>query len=107
MSAQRKLLPLEAHIGEDYAVVMLPGEVTDNASIRIYGEDAPRVTAFIVRACNNHARLIRALDELLEQIDCLNDIEMCRDLPRHEAEACWDGALNAAQDALKLAKEGV
>ena len=31
------------HQGEDYAVVMLPGETTDTASVRIYGEHAAEI----------------------------------------------------------------
>jgi hypothetical protein len=64
--------------------------------------------AFIVEAVNNHEKLLArvsrleaALSELLEQIDCLNDIEYCRDLEPYKAEAVWNGALDTAREALK------
>lgn len=40
----------EAHEGDDYTVVMAPGETTDNASIQVFSNDptlAPRLAAFL------------------------------------------------------------
>jgi hypothetical protein len=39
----------EAHTGEDYTVVMRDGETTDNASIRVYGEDAKDIAFMIAQ----------------------------------------------------------
>ena len=42
--------PWEAHSGEDHTVVMLQGEVTDTASIRIYGEHAEAIASVVAAA---------------------------------------------------------
>jgi hypothetical protein len=46
-------------------------------------------------------QLERAARELLEQIDMLEGVELCRDLPVHEAEACWDDAVSRLRKLLE------
>lgn len=41
-----------AHSGEDYTVVLAPHETTDDASIRIFGDDAAALGLRIARALN-------------------------------------------------------
>lgn len=41
-----------------------------------------------------------ALRELLEQIDLLDDVTLCRDIEPYKAQACWDDALSRARKAL-------
>jgi hypothetical protein len=48
-------------------------------------------------------KLVSALRDLLEQIDCLDDISYSRDLVPYKAEACWNDAYNNACEALKEA----
>jgi len=57
MSIKHTPAPWEAHTGEDYTVVMLPDECTDNASIAVYGSNDEA-----------NARLIAAAPELLEAL---------------------------------------
>ena len=59
--AKHTQLAWEAHTGLDYTVVMLPGETTDNASIRVYGENAPELAGLIVVAPDLLAALKGAL----------------------------------------------
>lgn len=40
----------EAHSGQDYTVVMLPGETTDSASISVHGGHAPELAEQIAQA---------------------------------------------------------
>ncbi len=47
--------------------------------------------------------LLQALNELLEQIECLSSIEYSRDVEPYKAEACWDDAIRRAQDAIAKA----
>jgi len=49
--------------------------------------------------------LARALRDLLEQIDLLDNITFSRDTEPYKAEACWEDALRRAKNA--LAKEAV
>ena len=48
-------------------------------------------------------QLERAARELLEQIDMLEGVELCSDLPVHEAEACWDEAISRLRKLLEPA----
>jgi hypothetical protein len=48
-------------------------------------------------------QLERAARELLEQIDMLECVELSRDLPTHEAEACWDDAISRLRKLLEPA----
>lgn len=48
-----------------------------------------------------HKAMQRALIDLLDQIDSLDDYSLTRDLEPYEAEACWDGALDYARDVLR------
>ena len=50
------------------------------------------------------ATLESALRDLLEQIDCLDDIAFSKDTEPYKAEACWDDANRRARDVLKGAK---
>jgi len=61
---------------------------------------------FLVLAAQSFHGLRQALDELLEQIECLGGIEHCRDVEPYKAEACWDDAIRRAQDALARARKG-
>lgn len=58
------------------------------------------------RQAKNHriATLESALRDLLEQIDCLDDIAFSKDTEPYKAEACWDDANRRARDVLKGAK---
>jgi hypothetical protein len=47
-------------------------------------------------------RLERALRELVEQIDSLDDFTLTRDLEPYKAEACWNDAYRNALDVLAL-----
>lgn len=47
--------------------------------------------------------LLRALSELMEQIECLGGIEYSRDVEPYKAEACWDDAIRRAQSAIAKA----
>jgi hypothetical protein len=42
----------------------------------------------------------RALRELLEQIDSLEGVTFTRDLEPHEAEVCWEAAIDQARSVL-------
>jgi hypothetical protein len=59
---------------------------------------------FLVQAVRGFYAMRQALEELLEQIDCLEGVEHSRDTEPYKAEACWDDALKRAQDALARAK---
>lgn len=59
---------------------------------------------FIVLACNAHDAMRAALDELLEQIECLGGIEYSRDVEPYKAEANWNDAVRRAENALALAR---
>ena len=45
----------------------------------------------------NETALLRALEELLEQIDSLEGVTFTRDTEAYKAEACWDYALIRAR----------
>lgn len=45
-----------------------------------------------------------ALSELLEQIECLGGIELCRDIEPYKAEAVWNDVISRAQDAIRQAR---
>jgi hypothetical protein len=45
--------------------------------------------------------LLSVLEELVEQIDCLDGIEFTKDLEPHKAEACWDYALVRARNLIR------
>ncbi len=49
--------------------------------------------------------LTDALQTLLDEIECLDDISVSRDTEAYKAQACWDYALENAYAALKKAKE--
>lgn len=55
--------PWESHIGLDYAVVMLPGETTDDASIRVSRENAPELIPLISTA----PELLEALETFVSE----------------------------------------
>jgi hypothetical protein len=59
---------------------------------------------FVILAAHHFHSMRQALDELLQQIECLGGIEHSRDVEPYKAEANWDDALRRAQDALKRAK---
>lgn len=42
----------------------------------------------------------RAIRELLEQIDTLEGVTFTRDLDPHEAEVCWEAAIDQARSVL-------
>ena len=46
-------------------------------------------------------KLKAALNDLLEQIDCLDGIEYTKDLEPYKAEAVWDDVLSRAQEVAK------
>ena len=46
-------------------------------------------------------QLRRALRELLEAVESLDDYKLSRDMPPHEAEIIWEGALEEAARALE------
>ena len=48
--------------------------------------------------------LTDALQTLLDEIECLDDISVSRDTETYKAQACWDYALENAYAALKKAK---
>ena len=48
-------------------------------------------------------KLTSALRDLLEQIDCLDDISYSRDLEPYKAEAIWNDVYNHACKVLKEA----
>lgn len=52
---RRQVAPWEAHMGDDYAVVMLPTETTDTASIHVSSDDAdlPSKIAALLNALGN------------------------------------------------------
>ncbi len=54
--------PWVAHTGVDYTVVMLPDELTDNASISVHGEHAPELAKRIAVLPD----LVTALNEIIE-----------------------------------------
>lgn len=60
---------------------------------------------FLILAARNFHSMRQALDELLEQIECLSGIEHSKDVEPYKAEACWDDALRRAQDALARARK--
>lgn len=57
---------LEAHIEQDYVVVMCEGECTENASIQVFGEDADKLAQLIAAAPDLLEALIVALPFLSE-----------------------------------------
>jgi hypothetical protein len=60
--AKLLLGPWVAHTGVDYTVVMLPEELTENASIWVHGEHAPELAKRIAVL----PELLTALDEIIE-----------------------------------------
>jgi hypothetical protein len=42
-----------------------------------------------------------ALCQLLNEVECLDDITFSRDIEPYKAEACWEDALDTAAKALK------
>lgn len=44
----------------------------------------------------------RALRDLLDQVDSLDDITLTRDVEQYKAESNWNDALSSARDALSL-----
>lgn len=90
------------HVGEDYAVVMLPDESTDSASIRVISDDAtlaPRIAA----ALNCQDDLVAALREALP---LLEELDQQRDREASRINCCYQGmsALVATRAALAKAK---
>lgn len=78
----------EAHTGEDYTVVMLPGECTETASIHVYGPMAEELADFIVEHCNG--AIADPVEELTEAIAW---VERNHPLPRcAHGKALRDGA---------------
>jgi len=47
--------------------------------------------------------LLKALNEILEQIECLGAIEYSKDLEPYKAEACWDYAVSRAHSVIARA----
>ena len=72
----------QAHTGEDYTVVMRDNEGTDNASIRVHGDDAEKLGEQIAAALNEPAFLIPSLASLSPEERAKLD-EMMADMPRN------------------------
>ena len=72
-------------------------EATESPAI-IVGRDHLRN---IIAAARREKKLREALRDLYDQVDSLNNYELSKDLPLHEAEMCWADALYSAREALK------
>jgi hypothetical protein len=85
----------KTHNGDDYTVVMLLGEVTDNASVRVFGDKAPEI-----------ARMIAALPELLKALVSAGDaLEWVKDkspMVCRPALACVRDAVGEATGAIEI-----
>lgn len=67
--------PLTLHMGEDYAVALLPNETTDTASIFFGDHTDDAFCERVVRACNAHDDLLAALNEVEDFLDNQSDVE--------------------------------
>ena len=103
----------ELHIGNDYAVVMLPGECTDTASIEIFGDTVDDTSKL--------GRLIAAIPEATKALkmmlrNCLSDQESRLLMagvsaqfadPANENSVALQKRCDRIQEAFKLAEAAI
>ena len=100
---------LEVHTGEDYTVCMFPEQSTEDASIRVFGEDADKVADRLVECWNacsgikDPVKSLHAIREAIRYVRC--EYNGMRELAEDPFSGGEDPDLPSAMEALAAASK--